>query len=207
MEAVLPRGARVRNRVIPDGVELREFAPIDREVARIHLNWSREASVVLFAARAHPIKRLWLAREAVKLARRELPDLQLAVVSNAAPGEMPLYYSAADCLLHTSSSEGSPNVIKEALACNLPIVATPAGDIEQLVKGAQPGAVVPADARALALELVRCCRVPARSNGRTLTNGLDLESAATATLDLYRSVKRDFATRPREAVGGPHVAR
>jgi glycosyltransferase involved in cell wall biosynthesis len=207
MESVLPRAARRRNRIIPDGVELRKFTPIDRDVARMHLNWSRAASVVLFAGRADPIKRLWLAREAVELARRELPDLELAVVSTAAPGEMPLYYSAADCLLHTSSSEGSPNVIKEALACNLPIVATPAGDIEELVKRAHPGAVVPAEARALAIELVRCCRVPTRSNGRTLTNGLDLESAAIATLDFYRSVKRDFATRQRGTVGGPHVAR
>jgi len=120
---------------------------------------------------------------------------------------MPLYYSAADCLLHTSASEGSPNVIKEALACNLPIVATPAGDIEQLVEQARPGAVVRADAHALALELVRRCRAPIRSNGRTHTNGLDLENAATATLSLYRSLAGDFARRPRQPARGRRVAR
>jgi teichuronic acid biosynthesis glycosyltransferase TuaC len=205
MESVLPRRARLRNRVIPDGIDLSDFAPIDREAARMRLNWNRDAPIVLFAGRADPIKRLWLARETVELARRELPDLELAVVSGVAPDEMPLYYSAADCLLHTSSSEGSPNVVKEALACNLPIVATPVGDIEELVQHARPGAVVPADARVLSLEVIRCCRVPTRSNGRALTNGLDLESAATATLALYRSVKRDFATRPMGAAVGPHV--
>jgi teichuronic acid biosynthesis glycosyltransferase TuaC len=195
MESVLPRRARVRNKVIRDGIDLSAFVPVDREAARMHLHWSRDARIVLFAGRAEGAeKRLWLAREAVEIARRDLPNLELAVVSDASPDEMPFCYSAADCLLHTSSSEGSPNVIKEALACNLPIVATPAGDIEQLLEHAWPGAVVRADAHALALEVVRCCRVPIRSNGRTLTNGMDLESAATATLALYRSVEGDFAT-------------
>jgi teichuronic acid biosynthesis glycosyltransferase TuaC len=194
MESFLPRRARARNRVIPDGIDLRAFVATDRATARARVGWNADARVALFAGRADaPEKRLWLAREAVEIARRELPDLELAVVSGARPGEMPLYYSAADCLLHTSASEGSPNVIKEALACNLPIVATPAGDIADLVRDAQPGAVVRDDPQALADELVRCCRMPVRSNGRSLTDGMDLDNAARATLAFYRSVVDSFA--------------
>jgi teichuronic acid biosynthesis glycosyltransferase TuaC len=189
MEAKLPRCGRGRNEVIPDGIDLDRFAPSDRRTARVRLGWSRDARIVMFAGRAEsPGKRLWLAREAVEMARGELHDIELKVVSGADPYAMPLYYSAADCLLHTSASEGSPNVIKEALACDLPIVATPSGDIEQLVAGARPGAVVPADARILAREIVACCREPERSNGRSLTGGMGLADAAGATLALYRAV-------------------
>jgi glycosyltransferase involved in cell wall biosynthesis len=189
MEATLTRRARTLNRVIPDGIDLARFSPSDRSVARACLGWPDDVPIALFAGRAEsPGKRLWLAREAVELARTELPELELKVVSGAHPEEMPMYYSAADCLLHTSASEGSPNVIKEALACNLPIVATPAGDIERLVAGARPGAVVEADPQALARELVACCREPTRSNGRSVTAGMGMGEAAAATVELYRWV-------------------
>jgi glycosyltransferase involved in cell wall biosynthesis len=189
MEAKLPRRARVRNRVIPDGVDLDRFAPMGRDLARRRLGWAADAPIVLFAGRAEwPGKRLWLAKQAVNVARKELEDLELVVASGVDPDEMPCYYSAADCLLHTSASEGSPNVIKEALACNLPIVATPAGDIRQLVAGVRPGGVVSADARSLASKVVECCREPMRSNGRTAAARLSLEKTTAATAALYASL-------------------
>jgi teichuronic acid biosynthesis glycosyltransferase TuaC len=204
MEEVLPRRVRRRNRVIADGIRLDRFTPIDRTLARERLGWPLGSPIVVFSGRAaSPVKRLWLAERAVALARTDLEELQLMIVSGVEPDEMPYYYSAADCLLHTSASEGSPNVIKEALACNLPIVATPAGDIARLVAGATPGGVVDADARALARAVVRCCRNPTRSNGRSLTGGMTLQSAAAATLDLYRSLSVRLATPTQELTGQP----
>jgi glycosyltransferase involved in cell wall biosynthesis len=198
MESVLSRRAQARNRVIPDGVNLRHFVPIERDEAREYLGWSSRSRIVLFAGRAEaPGKRLWLAEQAVAIARSDLPDLRLEVVSGVDPENMPYYYSAADCLVHTSASEGSPNVIKEALACDLPIIATPAGDIAQLVRGARPGGVVPPHAGTLAQEIVRCCRTPERSNGRSLATGMDAGTAARATLDLYSSVDHALGERVR----------
>ena len=43
------------------------------------------------------------------------------------------YYNSVDCLILTSFHEGSPNVIKEAMACNLPIVSTKVGDVEEII--------------------------------------------------------------------------
>jgi teichuronic acid biosynthesis glycosyltransferase TuaC len=212
MEAVLPRRARDRNRVIPDGIDLDRFKPTDREAARAYLGWSPNSRIVLFAGRAQSaIKRVWLAEEAVALARGELEDLELVIASRVDPDDMPYYYSAADCLLHTSASEGSPNVVKEALACNLPIVATPAGDIRRLVAGARPGRVVAADVPTLAREVIACCLEPVRSNGRSLTTNMSLGSAAAATLDLYGSLNGFLPSPDRqlitEAAGARPVSR
>jgi teichuronic acid biosynthesis glycosyltransferase TuaC len=202
MEAVLPARARRRNWVIPDGIDLERFKPIDRGIARAHLGWSPDSRIVLFAGRPNcAIKRPWLAEQAAGLARADLPDLELVIASGVDPDEMPYHYCAADCLLHTSASEGSPNVIKEALACNLPIVATPAGDIERLVAGARPGGVLEADAGALAREVIACCRTPIRSNGRSLTRDMSLETAAAATLNLYQSLSDRFAILTRPMIG------
>lgn len=189
MEMALPRGARSHNTVIPDGIDLDRFKPIEREQARAQLGWPIDRRIALFAGRADsPTKRLWLARRSVALAQQRLPDLELRVASGVHPELMPYHYSAADCLVHTSASEGSPNVIKEALACSLPIVATPAGDIESVVAGARPGSVVAADAAALANAICECCEEPARSNGTSLVGSFALDVAAAATLAVYRSV-------------------
>jgi glycosyltransferase involved in cell wall biosynthesis len=196
MEATLIRAARLRNRVIPDGIDLHQFAPIDQTVARTQLGWPQNARIALFAGRADaPEKRLWFAEEAISVAQNDLPHLELKVVSGVSHDKMPIYYSAADCLLHTSASEGSPNVIKEALACDLPIIATPAGDIERLVEGAQPGAVVQPDINTVAQMIVECCREPVRSNGRSVAAEFGLAQAATATVDLYHSVAQIGLTK------------
>jgi glycosyltransferase involved in cell wall biosynthesis len=188
MEAVLPRRARRRNWVIPDGVDRDHFKPIDRQRARRVLGWDAEEVIVLSVGRRIPLKRLWLAEQAAALAAAEIDALRWRVASDVPPSEMPLYYNAANLLLHTSASEGSPNAVKEALACNLPVVATPAGDIVELLRDVAPSAVCEPDAQSLAREIVRCLRSGERSNGRELTAHLGLEAVAARTVQCYRAI-------------------
>jgi glycosyltransferase involved in cell wall biosynthesis len=187
MERKLLRPAR--NTVIADGVDLRRFRPKDRDQARARLGWPTDRRIVLFAGRAaSPEKRLWLAEQAIEIAATELPDIELRIASAVPPEEMPLHYAAADCLLHTSASEGSPNVIKEALACNLAVVATPAGDVREQLADVRACAVTDAGPTALARALLEVLRPALRSDGREHVRGMSLELAAQRTVECYRSL-------------------
>jgi len=52
------------------------------------------------------------------------------------------YLLVADVLLNPSYHEGSPNVVKEAMACGLPVVAADCGDVRKRLAGCTPEAVV-----------------------------------------------------------------
>jgi teichuronic acid biosynthesis glycosyltransferase TuaC len=189
MEAVLPPASRVRNTVLPNGVDTDLFQPADREAARHKLGWDAEARIVLFAADpAVPRKRYWLAKAAVEDARRYLDDIQLEVVRRVAPDHVPVLINAADCLLLTSSIEGSPNVVKEALMCNLPVIATPSGDVRELLAGVIPAYICEPSAQVLSEALVECLREHRRSNGRKMSQWLDARVVADSLLAVYRSL-------------------
>jgi teichuronic acid biosynthesis glycosyltransferase TuaC len=189
MESLLTPSARSRNAVVPDGVDRERFRPGDRDLACTQLGWSSDRANILFAGRVEAVeKRLWLAEQAVALARSQVPDIELQVVGGVSPSKMPLYYVAADCLLHTSVSEGSSNVVKEALACNLPVVATPAGDVGDLLMGLEACEMCEADASALATALVTILQAHRPSSGREHTEHLSIESIAKKTVERYRAL-------------------
>ena len=154
--------------------------------------WAAGGTVVISVGRPIALKRTWLAEQAAAVAARRVGDLRWALVSNVDPDQMPLVYNAADCLIHTSLSEGSPNVVKEALACDLPVVATASGDIPELLAGVAPSAVCAPDAEQLADAIVACVTPMRRSNGRAQTVRLGLEPIAELTLRCYRELAPDL---------------
>jgi glycosyltransferase involved in cell wall biosynthesis len=74
--------------------------------------------------------------------------------------------NAADCLLLTSDAEGSPTVIQEALACNLPVVSVDAGDTAERLHGVHRARIVDRNPQTIALALVDLLSSPGRSDGR-----------------------------------------
>jgi teichuronic acid biosynthesis glycosyltransferase TuaC len=185
MEGALPSRVAERNAVIPNGVDRELFAPIDRGEARRQLGWSADDRVALFAADpAVGRKRHWLA-----VAASDLAGARLEVATGVSPERMPLLMSAADCLLLTSSIEGSPNVVKEALMCNLPVISTPVGDVEELLDGVEPSWIRNPEPEALADALTQCMRERPRSNGRETATWLASEEIAARVLAVYESVE------------------
>jgi teichuronic acid biosynthesis glycosyltransferase TuaC len=112
----------------------------------------------------------------------------LHVISNVEPIRMPLYYQAADVLLCASLSEGSPNVVKEALACDLPVVSTPVGDVPERLTGVSPSYIVSRDPRKFGEAVVNILQTRQRSNGRERIMHLGLDQVAIQILTVYQSV-------------------
>ncbi len=199
----LPRRLRHRAIILPNGVNTECFRPLDRRDCRLALGWDLEAKVVLFHAsrgedrwRKNPA----LAQAVVDIVRLADPRVSLIMISDATPEEVRLMLNAADCLLVTSLQEGSPNMVKEAMACNLPVVSVPCGDVPERLASTRPSALCPYDAEALAHALVEVLRTGERSNGREqiYLQGLTASDIAVRLGEIYRQV---LGREPAVAVG------
>lgn len=186
----LPRLGRRRNTVIPNGVDRRLFDPIPRDEARRRLDWGDEPTVLFAADPTRFTKRFELAEAAVECARTRIPGLRLAVAAAVAPPEMPVWMSASDVLILTSRGEGSPNVVKEAMACDLPIVSVDVGDVAEIVRGTRHCRVCADRAEALADALVEVVSArPERSDGRERSAQLDDMTIAARIVDIYERAR------------------
>jgi teichuronic acid biosynthesis glycosyltransferase TuaC len=186
----LPRLGRRRNAVIPNGVDRVLFAPVPRDLARQRLGWGDEPTVLFAADPGRFTKRFELAQAAFERARDRVPDLRLAVANGVAPNEMPIWMSAADVLLLTSRGEGSPNVIKEAMACDLPIVSVDVGDVREIVEGTRNCHICPEEPDRLADALVDVVAQAERSDGRERSEWLGEKAIAARIIGVYERARR-----------------
>ncbi|MDK2742981.1 MAG: GNAT family N-acetyltransferase [Nitrospira sp. BO4] len=183
---------RHRAIVIPSGIDLELFTPGPRDIARKQLGWDERNPIVILNVRNDPTnKGLDLAMKAMQIVRSRISEAELRLIENIEPERMPLCYRAADVLLCASLSEGSPNVVKEALACNLPVVSTPVGDVPERLAGVQPSTVVLRDAEAIGEALVKTLLERKRSNGREHVATLSMENVAQRVLDVYQAALGD----------------
>jgi glycosyltransferase involved in cell wall biosynthesis len=109
------------------------------------------------------------------------------VITDVAPEAVPDYMNAADCLLLSSFSEGAGLVVKEAVMCDLPVIATRVGDIEEVLANVCPSFVCEPREDALAAALVSCLnsRSHSRSNGRAVSSQLTLSETANRIAEVY----------------------
>jgi glycosyltransferase involved in cell wall biosynthesis len=128
--------AATKVQVIPCGIDLERFKPLDQQQCRERLAWQPADFHVLFAtSEGDPVKRPELARAAVGLLHGKYGDVKFHVLSGTPNSEVPYWLNAADVLLLTSKHEGSPTIVKEALACGLPVVSVPVGDVRERIAG------------------------------------------------------------------------
>jgi glycosyltransferase involved in cell wall biosynthesis len=187
----LPRSIQSRNHVIPNGVDLEHFAPLDRPMARERLGWPEDEKTALFVGNpGDPRKNYALAQAACSLATAAWPGLVLRTATGADPRDIPLYMNAADVLVFSSRSEGSPNVVKEAMGCELPIVATPVGDIPERLRGVEGCWVVRPHAEEFAAAIAGALghgRAPA---AREAVAELSMDRVAARVERVYELVSR-----------------
>ena len=109
-------------------------AIIEQAEARERVGFADDKKHVIFVSNPGRVEKNWsLAKTAVEQLKSD--NVELVPVFDKTHDEVVDYMCAADCLLLTSLNEGSPNVIKEAMACNLPIVTTDVGDVHERLDG------------------------------------------------------------------------
>jgi len=113
------RGQRA---VLPCGVEVERFRPIPRAEARAELGLSPSARYVLFPA--DPARREKRYDRAVAATDGQA---ELLALGNVDPQQVPVYVNAANAVLVPSERESFGLAVLEALACDVPVLATPVG--------------------------------------------------------------------------------
>jgi glycosyltransferase involved in cell wall biosynthesis len=148
----LPAGSAV----IPAGVDMALFKPMEREDARRQLGWQVDARYVLFPSGPRvEVKRPDLFEAALSEAKADLPELRGVYLEGYSRERVALIMNAVDVTLLTSDWEGSPVTVRESLACQTPVVSVPVGDVSRVLSGLPGCAVVPRDPAALARALLR----------------------------------------------------
>ena len=210
-----------RLHVMRNGVDLERFHPVPKHEARTRLKFSGAPLLLsvgyLIERKGHHIVIEALAKLLVKQPGARLliigegpertPLLALAAqlgvqdhvyfagaVDNA---ELYLWYSAADVFLLASSREGWANVLLEAMACGVPVVATNIWGTPEVVTNTQVGRLVQkrdATAFAEAVESILCTETDAREI-RRYAEGFGWQQTSDAQLTLFAGIADRFATR------------
>jgi len=179
--------ARRSYSIIPSGLDLELFRPQERVAARKQLGLPLDKHLVLFAGdAANPRKRYELAKETVSRLDGEV-GFELVKATGVPHPEIPIYMCACDALLLTSLHEGSPNVVKEALACNLPIVSVDVGDVKERISQIAGCEVCDEDdPAALAAALMRVLSRQERITGRERVRELDERVLTQNVVSVYK---------------------
>lgn len=189
MKRVLPRKDVY---VIADGVDFNLFKPMPREEARLLLELPLGKRLILFGGNPHVFcKRFDLAQGAYRLVKERIPDVEMLVLCGKKHEIVPLYMNACDVLLLPSEHEGSPNVVKEALACNLPVVATDVGDVRENIAGMEGNHICEREVQDIAAKLIGVLEKPYRTNGREKSEKFEIQKTARRIITVYNEVLRN----------------
>jgi teichuronic acid biosynthesis glycosyltransferase TuaC len=168
-------------KILPIGVDLERFRPLDRTESRARLRLDADATLALFPAdAARPEKRADRAREAAQRA-----GAQLLTLGRVPPDEVPHWVNAADVVLVPSEREGFGLAVLEALACDVPVLATPVGVHAEALEDIAGTLCEPFDANVWATAIRE---VPPRIAGRERAARWGADAMAQWVLNAWRSL-------------------
>lgn len=177
--------------IIPNGVDLGIFQHLPKNECRQKLGWDFVGSMILFGADpSRNVKNYPLAE--VACSQLKTDNCQLMTLGRISHNNVPLYLNACDVLLLTSKWEGSPNIVKEAMACGTPVVATDVGDVRWLLEGLEGCYVSSHDPTDVSTQLQNALHHQKKTRGRErlIKLGLDSETVAKRIIAVYERVAR-----------------
>lgn len=174
-----------RSSIIPCGIDLNTFFPIDKDEAKRIMNLNENDQYILFSGSFNnKIKNYLLAKKVVHRLKKvkliELKDFSKAQVNNL--------MNACDGLLVTSFYESGPLVVKEAMACNLPIVSTDVGDVKSVIESTKSCYLVNYDSQEIVDKLKLILDNPERANGRDKIHSYDLKIIAERIFEVFEKI-------------------
>lgn len=179
--------------IIPCHVNPDTFYPADKAVARKQLNLSPSKKYVLFSSSFDiPIKNYPLAKKACL----HFDNLELIELSGYTRQEVNLLLNACDLALITSYNEGSNQFLKEAMACNRPIVSTKVGDSEWIFGKTEGCYLSSLDVEDVIINIKKAldfCQRKGKTDGRDriMALGLDSETVAKKVIAVYKKVLKN----------------
>jgi glycosyltransferase involved in cell wall biosynthesis len=174
--------------VISSGIDMGLFQEIDQAQARKAVGLAEYSGrLILFLGQKNiRVKNFSLFKKALDCLDFEFKYLLL---ENIPHDRVPFYMNAADVCVLTSYYEGSPNVIKEAMGCNRPIVSVDVGDVRSLLGGINGCFVVDSDPRQIAGAIKKA--LDFRKTGvrqKIFELGLDLDATAEKVIRVYKAI-------------------
>jgi teichuronic acid biosynthesis glycosyltransferase TuaC len=193
LKKVLPLELKKRATVIPRAVNTTFFKPMNKNDAKRKLGWNIEMKYIIFSdPRPHiGVKNRALAEMVIKHTSELLNEkIFFEIIYNKSPLEVLYMLNGSDALLVTSFHEGSPNIVKEAMACNLPIVSVNCGDVAKRLNNVQNCYVHDYDKVALANSLKDVLIKSGRSNGLIMLQNqkLTAESITKIMIETYNDL-------------------
>jgi teichuronic acid biosynthesis glycosyltransferase TuaC len=198
VNALPPSVDRTKVEIIPNGIDFNRFKPLDSDACRLELGWKKNSFHVLFAYNTGDrVKRPALARNAVDKVQQLGIPAELHILRDVPHHKVPIWLNASDTLLLTSSHEGSPNIIKEALACDRPIVSVDVGDVGERIHGIEGCHIARPEPDDLAAKLSLIHARKPKIAGRIGIADLSLERTAIRLEQFYRQVLEQKSNPPQ----------
>ena len=171
--------------IVPNGVDFARFRPMDRAESQARLGWdSRHRHVLFPASRTRPEKRYALAEASVEHLSSGT-RVEMHTLEDVRHENVPVRLNAADVVLITSTHEGSPNALKEALACNVPVVSVDVGDVRERLMGIDGCFLADPTPEDIAEKLDRAMARPGRIAARSAIADLALDRVAAKICEIY----------------------
>jgi len=185
IDASHPRTGRYA--LIPCGINLEDYPIEDKAEARVAIGWKADHRYILFSGSFdNRVKNAPLAQAAVE----SLEDASLIELKGYSRQQVARMMNAADALVMTSFTEGSPQVIKEAMACGCPIVSVDVGDVKEITAGVEGCFIAERSPESIALNLKRAIDFGKKTEGRKVIveRGLTNDVIANKLIEIYKSI-------------------
>lgn len=176
-----------KSTLIPMGVDMELFRPIDRAEARRQLGLDQGKKYVMFVANPeNKRKQFGLASAAVERVAKDDPSVEIFPVYRVNHDLVPVYMNAGNALILTSDHEASPCVVKEAMACNLPVVSVDCGDVRERMVGVDGCYICERTVDDIAEKLRAALSFGGPTNGRDKVREVSMEGTAQETIRVFQ---------------------